>query len=613
MTAAARQRLPLPLTAAALAAALAWAGFLSVRHLEGWASFLDRVEAASADMRLLHAGSLPSPAGIAIVAIDDATVAAERGYPLDRRRLAALVEAIAASGARALALDLMLVDPTGEEADSALAGALGLLPAVIAGAGRFAPGGAASGPPATIGEVMPLPLFAGAAAVGLVNVSVDAGGTPRHMPAIFRTGAGPAPSFALRAAALHAGSGPVLGPHAVRLGGSARRLDLGWHLPLRYLGPAGTVATVSAAAVLAGGPERALLSGRTVLVGATATAVGDRFATPFDSVLPGVEVLATGVANLVDGSGLIRDLAVRRIDAAAAVSLACAGVLAVSLLPLLGGAGLFATLAAGWLGAAWLLFAAGYWFAVALPLAASVPPVAAAAALRQLFDRRQARRVAQASEALARLQAPALAARVAADPGFLREPREQRAAILFVDLAGFTGLSERLGPAATRDLLKEFHSLVVREADAHGGLVISFMGDGAMIVFGVPDAAPDAARRALETAFALVAATRDWAGGREDLGVDPPGLRAGVHHGVVVLSRLGHDTQQHITTTGDAVNVASRLMEVGKAFKAGITASAELLAAIDEAGLPPPVERRKVEIRGRREGMEVAFWRAERP
>lgn len=616
MTAAARRRPPFWIVLAALAAAAAWAGFLGLRHLEGRASVLDRAEAVLADLRLLQAGPRPPPANVVIVVIDDATVAAAGGYPLDRRVLAGIVRAIGAAGARALAVDLMLIDPTTDEADRALAEALAGLPTVIAAAGRF-PAGDGTGTllPVTAGEIMPQPAFAAAAAVGLVNVASDAGGTPRHLPMVFRTAAGLTPSFALRAAGFHAGADPVLGRETVRIGAAARRLDLGWHLPLRYFGPEATIVTISAANLMGNEAAAGALAGRTVVLGATATAVGDRFSTPFDGVLPGVEVLATGIAHLIDGSGLVRDTAVRRLDAAATLALAACGVLAVTLLPLLAGAGLFAALAAGWMAAITVLFAQGWWLSAALPLAGALPPVAAAAVLRQMFDRRQARLLAAEREALGRLQAPVLAARIAQDPGFLRTPREQRAAILFADLSGFTGLSERLGPVRTRDFLKAFHSLVVTETQARGGLVMAFMGDGAMIVFGVPDEGPDDAARALAAAFALVAAVRAWigrAGPDGDMSGMRPGIRVGAHCGTVVLSRLGHDTHQHITATGDAVNVASRLMEVGKAHDAVVAASCDLLAAAGGggAGVAPPDAVRTVPIRGRREPMEVAFWGA---
>jgi len=100
------------------------------------------------------------------------------------------------------------------------------------------------------------------------------------------------------------------------------------------------------------------------------------------------------------------------------------------------------------------------------------------------------------------------------DPNFLIEPIRQDAAVVFVDLSGFTSLSERLEPDAIRELLKEFHALVDKETVKHGGLITSFLGDGAMILFGLPEAAPDDALRAAECAIGLCVKTERCAGCR---------------------------------------------------------------------------------------------------
>jgi adenylate cyclase len=86
-------------------------------------------------------------------------------------------------------------------------------------------------------------------------------------------------------------------------------------------------------------------------------------------------------------------------------------------------------------------------------------------------------------------------------------------------------------------------------------------------------------------------------------------LRIGLHHGPVVVSRLGHDTHQQITIAGDSVNLASRLMEVAKQETATIAASAALVAAMAMPPSPAPDARRTVPIRGRSGEVEVALWR----
>ncbi|MBZ8134964.1 CHASE2 domain-containing protein [Afifella sp. IM 167] len=611
----ARTRLPVWAALVAALAAIGWTFLIGAPHLAGERSLLDRLEAPLADLRLTLIGPRPAPEEIVIVAIDDRTVTAEGGYPLKRGRIAEILRALQAAGARAVAIDILFLDPSDGADDRSLAEALSGLPAVIAAAARFGPGEARAGAvPQSTEELWPLAGLQQAAATGLVNISTDPSGTPRHLPMVFLTSKGPAASFTLRAASLYSGFDAALAAGRVSLGERTIRLDLGAHLPIRFYGPAGTIRTASAADILSGRQSPAELKGRLAVLGVTATAVGDTFGTPFDPVTPGVEVLATGIGNLLSGDSLVRDMTVRRIDLAAAAALAAGSVLAVSLLPPSAGIPLALLATFGWLAGITFLFGNGIWLSAALPIAAVVPPVGAVMLARQFHERHQARMLGRAQRELRRLQSPVLAERIERDPSFLREPVEREVGILFLDLSGFTRLSEQLGPGRTRDFLKDFHALVERETVAHDGIVLSFMGDGAMIVFGVLDRRADDGARAFAATFALLDGVRAWIRQTEGASRDVD-VRLGAHFGPVILSRLGSETHEHITTTGDSVNLASRLMEVAKEAGAAIVVSAELLAAADaeQAAAHRPDETREVAIRGRVRPVTVGLYRRPRP
>ncbi|WP_167591614.1 CHASE2 domain-containing protein [Jiella endophytica] len=590
-----------------LIVAVAWSGWLAHTHFVGAGSVIDRLETATLDWRVLLAGQLPPPKDVAVVAIDDPTVDAEGGYPLARDRAARIVDAIRRSGAKAVAIDILFADGDPQSpADRALADVLGKMPSVIAAAATFDKT-ASSLIPAAEGELAPAGMFAASARVGLVNVSTDAGGTPRLMPLLILTKDGPRPSILLAAAGLGTDSEPVLSSDAVRLGDRDRHLDYGWYLPLRFYGPAGTIETVSAERLIKGETDERL-KGKLVFLGVTATAIGDNFSSLFDPQMPGVEVLATGAANLIDGTALVRDVNVRRVDATAAVLLAVVAVALIALLPLPLALSIVVVLLLGWLGTTVFGVFDGYWLASVLPLAAMLPPAALAGSVRLYQDRRLARTLAAAEAALRRFQPRALAVHLAENPDFLMVPEERLVAILFVDLAGFTGMSERLGASRTRDVLKEFHTLVVEELVPRGGVVLNFMGDGAMVIFGLPKGGPADATNAVRASLAMIETVRGWIaekGAETKLG----GVRLGAHFGPVIMSRLGHDEEQHITATGDSVNVASRLMEVAKSFDASIAISEALWKAADVSGLTGPERWEVVAIRGRQEEMTVGLWR----
>ncbi len=608
------------ITIALLLSAL-WGGLLGYMHLSGSFSFLDRLEASLTDLRSTVLGAKEPPPITSIVAIDDQT-AADNGYPINRATLARLVGAVGALKPKVIALDLLLVDPGPEEGDAALALALQQTPSVIAAAGVFPKdkqvvGHDANDPLAAIPTasrmVLPLPRFSDVAAVGVVNVATDESGTPRFIPLISRGGERVDAAFPLRVASLALGINPAFSPSGLALGDRHLPTDNGQRLPITFYGPRGTIPTFSAADALAGQLPAKAIEGKIVVIGSTVTGGGDVFPTPFDPVLPGAEVMATAATHLIAGDSIIRDRNVRLLDSLIGV------VLPLLLISLLAwrrsaiGYTIIASVALAWAGLNLAAFAYGYWFSAALPIAAALPPVLLFGAAEIWIDRRQAAHFAAQSDLLQRIEAPGLGEWLARDPNFLAKPIRQDAAVIFIDLSGFTGLSEAIGATNVREVLSGFFELVDEEARAHGGAITSFMGDGAMILFGLPQPADDDAARAAACAIRLCERMRPWLSTHPALSGRKAGFKVGVHCGPIVASRLGSGNRQQITATGDTVNVASRLMEVAAARGVELALSAALMKAagadsvsLRSGRLEGPAQAR---IRGRSEGIDVWLWR----
>lgn len=527
------------------------------------------------DLRFAVRGPLPAPDTVAIVTFDDLALADLGAFPPARSDIANTVAQIFAAGARAVALDMLLVSTHPD--DGALADALGLGPAVLGVA--EAPVGAAPPPLRdTAGFAVlsgfpdgdPLPALApatglqGHAALGHVTVRHEADGALRRMrPAhAVRTAEGVAvlPGLAI-AAASAAGRPPELTLSGAGAQGHLEGpwpsvpLDLQGALPLNFHGPAGTLMTVSAAAL--GGAD---LRDRVVFLGATATGFGDRHATAFDPTLPGVEAHATLAANLLDGRVLRRDAAVWAGSAVLAVFAALAGLASAgrgspwsALLASLGTGVLVVT-------AVQSAFSAGWWLDATTVLSALMLGLGTGAAVR-FFDHR--RRAAN----LARYQSPRFVEAVAAQVDPFGGNAPQTAIVLFVDVADFTMRAERIGPARTAAFLRAFHQQVEAAADPLGGAVMNFAGDGVLVVFGLPEAATDDAQRALRFLTAVFAQTSQ----------DGVALRAGGHAGSVTLSLLGGARQRTISVSGDVVNTASRLQDFAKMYGVSLALSETLI------------------------------------
>jgi adenylate cyclase len=233
------------------------------------------------------------------------------------------------------------------------------------------------------------------------------------------------------------------------------------------------------------------------------------------------------------------------------------------------------------------------------------------------MEQRMSRRLASEGDVLRRFQPPRLVDVLVRDPQFLATPVHQDAAIVFVDLSGFAGVTETLGPAWTRELLAALHERIETAVADEQGFVLSYMGDGAMMVFGLPSPRPDDAGRALRAVTRLHDSLSAWLASLPPVAQEGLRSRIGAHFGPVILSRLGAAVHQHITATGDTVNVASRLMEVAKDCKAQIVVSEDLCrAALREPGaaaadMIPIGAVIEVSIRGRARPILVRAWEDE--
>ncbi|WP_207508173.1 adenylate/guanylate cyclase domain-containing protein [Klenkia brasiliensis] len=165
-------------------------------------------------------------------------------------------------------------------------------------------------------------------------------------------------------------------------------------------------------------------------------------------------------------------------------------------------------------------------------------------------------------------------------------------AALFVDVAGSTGLAERLGPQEMVGLLNRFFAVVVDATSAEGGLVNKFEGDAALCVFGAPQPLPDAAGAALRAARAICTAVA--AAGEVEVGV-------GVAWGDVVAGQIGADSRSEYTVIGDAVNTAARLTELAKDHAGRAVASDAAVQAADAGERVHWVAGEEVVLRGRSE------------
>jgi adenylate cyclase len=194
---------------------------------------------------------------------------------------------------------------------------------------------------------------------------------------------------------------------------------------------------------------------------------------------------------------------------------------------------------------------------------------------RKLLFRAVADQLAAAE--LSRFFAPEVAGRIresdiALEPG---QAELREAAVLMVDLRGFTPLSQRLAPDEVMRLLSEYQSRVIAAVTAHGGSIDKFMGDGILASFGAIRPSPSFAADALRAVEDLLEACAAWAGERRAAGLPAPPVGAAVATGPVMCGTIGDRTRLEYTVIGEPVNLAAKLEKHTKAEQARALCTAE--------------------------------------
>ena len=314
----------------------------------------DSIEGKIYDSFLRSAPRPPAPGPIAIVDLDEASLERYGQWPWPRYRIARLLDKIRGDGATAVGLDMVFAEPdrtslaplSGEilrdlgtridlsgfprealDTDRALAATLAggpfvlgyqfdfetvrggacvlhpLRAAVLAAGGNEGAGGLFEAQ----GVVCNLPVLSRAAgSSGFFNVTPDPDGVLRRVPLAIRHKGALYPTLALAVYLRARGGEAVLetgteGVEALRLDGRRIPLDRHGNLLLNFRGRHRTFPHLSAAAVLEGTANPALLRGRIVLLGTTAAGLKEIRTTPLDAAQPGVEIHATVLDNLLSG------------------------------------------------------------------------------------------------------------------------------------------------------------------------------------------------------------------------------------------------------------------------------------------------------------------------
>src|ERR1700722_6576036 len=172
--------------------------------------------------------------------------------------------------------------------------------------------------------------------------------------------------------------------------------------------------------------------------------------------------------------------------------------------------------------------------------------------------------------------------------------------VMFVDLAGFTGMSERLGDRII-PLLSRYFDAVSMQVQSHGGTIDKFIGDAVMAFWGAPKANEGHAIDCCCAALACQRAVRE-SDLRDDAG-NPVRVRIGINSGDMLVGNIGSEVRLNYTVIGDAVNIASRLESANKLYGSVIIIGPETRRLAGKRILVRELDR--LAVYGRAGGLQI--------
>ncbi|HYL86924.1 MAG TPA: adenylate/guanylate cyclase domain-containing protein [Candidatus Angelobacter sp.] len=351
-------------------------------------------------------------------------------------------------------------------------------------------------------------------------------------------------------------------------------------LLINYQGPWGTFPHYSIVDVLQKKFAPGTFQGKLVLIGATATGIGDLRATPFGGTnFPGVEIHANVIDNILNDRFLKRGAKQALIDVLLILAFGIPlGIWMALVSPrwMWFGAGLLLPLVA----VDYAAFLRGWWLNFTLPAMTLTSNVVLVSLYRALFEEKEKRRVRAIFE---QYLSPEVIRRRMVNPDLVK-PKKTEVTVMFSDIRGFTTISEKLDAQDLALFLNQYLSDMSNLVFEHQGTLDKFIGDAVMAFWGAPYEEPGHATKACKTALRMMDHVRAMQKKWQEEGKPHLDIGIGLNTGVASVGDMGSVRRKAYTALGDSVNLSSRLEGLNKDYGTHILINETTYAAASNDG-----------------------------
>lgn len=540
---------------------------------------------------------------IAIIAIDTKSVNELGRWPWDRRLIARLIDNLKGYGATTIALDIVFSETSVPESDKALARSIKNAGNVITGYFFRQEEERQTDESLNIlresrikvlkiqDDVSEIPIISfptvetnipiiarSSYASGFFNVIHDRDGIIRTANLLVLFNGDIYPSLPLAGLKNYLGDDILLdvnvyGIEGLYIGPKRIPVDESGRLTLNYYGMEGSFRTIPAVDVIKNRLNPDSLKGMFVFVGPTETGIADIRTTPLDPTLPGVEIHATLVSNILQNNFLYRNAMVIGLE-----------IIFICLFPLILAISFtfikrtitalvfFLITMGSYILVDYILFKDMFLnTTVIYPTLSISITYLCSEAYKNLIEERHSRFL---KKAFSSYVSPALVGQIIKNPDMLKLGGEKRKiSVLFSDIRSFTTISERLSPEELVLLLNKYMGPMTDILLAKKGTLDKYIGDAIMAIYNAPINVEDHSIMACETALDMLDKLKEINDGFKKRGLIELDIGIGINTGDAIVGNMGSDVRFDYTAIGDTVNLASRLEGMNKVYMTHIIVS----------------------------------------
>lgn len=518
-----------------------------------WSDGLGLLENSAEDLLYQQMKENQAGSDIVIVGIDETTLETMGRWPYPRKTQAEVLRTIASGGPTVIGVDILYTEPSTGEDDQAFRDFLKEYPDIVLPVFARFHDRTKDGKLVVESLGEPIEVFSEVAHLAHINVFPDKrDGVVRKGLDDYQIADKTVPSFSRMIYGIHAKKVglPDLGPLPT---------DRFGRFPIDFAGEPGSFEVVPFSAVADGSVPPDYFTDRIVLVGPYATAmVDDYYYTPMDKqqAMFGVEIHANILQMYLDqrmkqevtyliqwsivvGLMLIVAIMSKRLTAMKSAIMTCGLILI-------------------WIIVGRTLYTRGTIVQLAYPVISMLMVFAGDAVLKYLKEFRERRRI---TGLFGRYVSPQVVKEIIKEQqgDILLGGRRKELSVLFVDIRGFTTLSESLEPERIVSILNEYLNLAATSIFDYGGTVDKFIGDAAMALFNAPLPLEQHPLMAARAAWAMKLGADDLEKELLDRYGKTVRFGIGIHFGEAVVGNIGASFRMDYTAIGDTVNTAARL------------------------------------------------------